>query len=380
MRTLTIYIFLLLLCICNSTHAQEHVWKKRVQRTIFFKDNAGAPLFQQITNAVLAGSIPIYKGGHYYNDPERVTPDYLKELLFHKPDTIYVEDPETGTKTIKVFPKDFINDSVKRYCSEEEWTYDLTNGQITAQILALAPVVNVYNEDGTYRQKRFMFWIQYGDIKPLLDSYATTSSKNLLDSFWFDFNYPVSLSNNNFSHLADLYKDPDSISQYDMSRHLKDNSPDNSFFTVFAHSVSGKRANVYRDSTLLKPITLKQFKDLLAYYDTFGNPVELVEINLHEPPIKVVKDVFNLDRINKFRVLDTRSFDRITGEVKVQIKCIAPVKPIYDVARETIGYIPLFWIKYSDISDIVKSDPYHPNTNILGDIWQSYFQTPEYVH
>lgn len=62
---------------------------------------------------------------------------------------------------------------VDKYRLLEEWTYDPANLTTKIKILAVAPVLAVFDNDGCYRGPVSMYWLKYGDVKDVINGYET---------------------------------------------------------------------------------------------------------------------------------------------------------------------------------------------------------------
>ena len=112
MRPLTIYIFLLALCISNA-FAQQPVWKREVKRFVSFQDNAEVKLFDLIMSAVKNKNIPTFIYPNATSTELKYTSAQLENVLHPKPNEVN-------------YATEFTSDSVIGYtllvlvCNEDE--------------------------------------------------------------------------------------------------------------------------------------------------------------------------------------------------------------------------------------------------------------------
>ncbi len=166
------------------------LWKKRVWREIDTRqkqnmafrypgdENTGGGMFIEIVlDAIKKGKI---KG--YSTADDRFTTalskDQILEMLTGKADSIPVEDPITGAITIKIIKRDFNPDAVTKYRLKEDWIFDRNLGRMVVRIVGVAPLLDRYNDDGSFRASSPMFWIWYPEMRELLAQYEVFNPEN----------------------------------------------------------------------------------------------------------------------------------------------------------------------------------------------------------
>lgn len=75
-------------------------------------------------------------------------------------DTIDVVDTN-GVATKKVVNKVLDYNKVTKFRLKEDWIFDKQKSMMLVRILGIEPILDVYNEDGSYRGEAGMFWIYY---------------------------------------------------------------------------------------------------------------------------------------------------------------------------------------------------------------------------
>ena len=166
------------------------MWKKRVWREIDTRqkqnmafrypgdDASGGGMFIEILiDAIKKGKI---KGYSTADDrfTSALSKDQIMEMLTGKPDSIPVEDPITGQITIKIIKRDFNPDAVTKFRIKEDWIFDRNLGRMVVRIVGLAPLLDRYNDDGTFRASAPMFWIWYPEMRDLLAQYEVFNPEN----------------------------------------------------------------------------------------------------------------------------------------------------------------------------------------------------------
>ncbi len=92
-------------------------------------------------------------------------------------DTIDVVDTN-GVATKKVVNKVLDYNKVTKFRLKEDWIFDKQKSMMLVRILGIEPILDVYNEDGSYRGEAGMFWIYYPDIRKTLVKHEVFNSDN----------------------------------------------------------------------------------------------------------------------------------------------------------------------------------------------------------
>jgi len=166
------------------------LWKKRIWREIDIRqkqnmafrypgdDNTGGGMFIEILiDAVKKGKVKAYST---VDDrfTSALTKEQILEGLTGKPDTIPVVDPITGETSYKIIQRDFNPDMVTKFRLKEDWIFDRNLGRMVVRIIGLAPLKDIYNEDGSFRASTPMFWLYYPELRDLLVQYEVYNPEN----------------------------------------------------------------------------------------------------------------------------------------------------------------------------------------------------------
>lgn len=166
------------------------LWKKRIWREIDIRqkqnmafrypgdDNTGGGMFIEILiDAVKKGKVKAYST---VDDrfTSALTKEQILEGLTGKPDTIPVVDPITGETSYKIIQRDFNPDMVTKFRLKEDWIFDRNLGRMVVRIIGLAPLKDIYNEDGSFRASSPMFWLYYPELRDLLVQYEVYNPEN----------------------------------------------------------------------------------------------------------------------------------------------------------------------------------------------------------
>ncbi|MBL7683564.1 MAG: gliding motility protein GldN [Flavipsychrobacter sp.] len=184
----------------QAVREADIMWKKRVWREIDIREKqnmafrypgddytGGGYFIEIILDAVKKGKIKAYS-----NMDDRFTTSLsqqqIVELLVGKPDTSIVIDPETGQEKIVISQKEFDPDIVTKYRLKEDWYIDRNTGRMHRQIIGMAPIKDVYNDDGSYRTSQAVFWLYYPEITPMMAQYEVFNPDNDMSRLtWYEF-------------------------------------------------------------------------------------------------------------------------------------------------------------------------------------------------
>ncbi len=79
--------------------------------------------------------------------------------------------------------------------------------------------------------------------------------------------------------------------------------------------------------------------------------------------------------ITKFRVKEDWFFDKETSTLMVRILGIAPIKEEYDENDVYIGDLPIYWIYYPDLRNLlVKYEAFNPHNDAVRMSWEDIFE------
>lgn len=166
------------------------MWKKRVWREIDVRqkmnmpfiypgdENTGGGSFIEILiDAVKKGKAQAYSG---FDDrfTTALTKDQIMEQLIGKPDTVYVENPETGIQEMRITRTEFNPNSVTKYRIKEDVIFDRNLGRKVTRIIGLAPLQDKSNSNGEYIGTSPMFWLYYPELRNLLVQYEVFNPEN----------------------------------------------------------------------------------------------------------------------------------------------------------------------------------------------------------
>ena len=166
------------------------MWKKRVWREIDSRQkqnqafrfpgdefSGGGMFIEIVLDALKKGKIKAYST---IDDrfTTALTKDQVMEMLSGKTDTQWVENPITGEMTMQEIKKDFNPETVTKFRLKEDWIFDRNLGRMVVRIVGLAPLKDIYNDDGSFRASTPMFWVWYPEMRDMLAQYEVVNPEN----------------------------------------------------------------------------------------------------------------------------------------------------------------------------------------------------------
>jgi len=174
------------------------LWKKRVWREIDTREKqnvgfryagdeqtGGGMFIEILIDAVKTGKITAYQA-----TDDRFTTIMTKQDLMErvagKVDTETVVDPVSGDEIKRVRVTDFKPETITKFRIKEDWIFDRNQGKMVVRIVGIAPVMDVYGDDGSYRGTQALFWLYYPDIRGLLAQFQVFNPHNDLARLTWD--------------------------------------------------------------------------------------------------------------------------------------------------------------------------------------------------
>lgn len=166
------------------------MWKKRVWREIDVRqkqnmpfiypgdENTGGGSFIEILiDAVKKGKVMAY-APFDERFTTAFTKDQIMDVLIGKPDTVYIENPETGEQEMKISRTDFDPNSITKFRIKEDVIFDRNLGRKVTRIIGLAPLLDKKSSSGEYIGTAPFFWLYYPDIRDVLAQYEVFNPEN----------------------------------------------------------------------------------------------------------------------------------------------------------------------------------------------------------
>ncbi len=183
-----------------SVKPSPMVWKKQVTRMIDMREKDDTiehhlrdvsrytTLLEYMIKEINAGKLTAYSncdGGLF---TQKLTAKELEQQMSSKPDTVTITDPVTGKEVVKVITRDFNFDIVHKYRLKEEWTLDPNTGKTQIQIVGIAPIKEIFGENGSFRGYQAMFWLHFNEARAAITQYELYHPNNTIGShIWDDY-------------------------------------------------------------------------------------------------------------------------------------------------------------------------------------------------
>lgn len=147
-------------------------WQKTIWRVIDVREKINlpfiypeAPFFEVLVNAAKAGEITLYS-------PETddfsivMSEEEMGNSLFQRDTVAIYEDP--NNVSLRVIETEVFYEDIKRFRTKEIWYFDSNDSQLKVRILGIAPLQEVYGEDGYFRYEKPLFWVHYPTSREVL--------------------------------------------------------------------------------------------------------------------------------------------------------------------------------------------------------------------
>lgn len=187
------------------------------------EDNGNQRFINILLNAINSEQVTAFSP----SDDRFTTPITMKEIaemLVGKPKVVQVrdwaKDPD-GTKDIfkdSLIIEEFNPDAIQKYWIKEDVVFDKESSRMHIRILGIAPLKNIYNADGSFRDVTPLFWVYYPDLRPMLAQYEVYNAKNfgarmsweeLFESRMFNARIIKTTLDNPYDRsIADYLRDP----------------------------------------------------------------------------------------------------------------------------------------------------------------------------
>ncbi len=158
-------------------------WKKRVWRVIDTREKMNKvfqypvePFFNILINAILSGELKAY----HPEDDAFTTPIITNELKqsLYQCDTFEIVHPSTYEVSIQVLCNDINPEDIVRYRIKEIQFFDTKLSRMRTRILGIAPMREVFDDDGRFKYEMPLFWIYYPHAREVLAKYYIFNEQN----------------------------------------------------------------------------------------------------------------------------------------------------------------------------------------------------------
>ncbi len=98
---------------------------------------------------------------------EQLAEEDLSRILFNV-DSVWVMDVNTYRDSLIVVENELDFEKIKRFRVKETWFIDSKTSTLKVRILGIAPLIEVYDDNGSFRYEKPMFWIHYPESRGYL--------------------------------------------------------------------------------------------------------------------------------------------------------------------------------------------------------------------
>lgn len=166
------------------------MWKKRVWREIDVRQKQNMPFIYPGDENTGGGSFieilidAVKKGKVMAYSPldERFTTaftkDQIMDVLVGKPDTVWIENIETGEREMKISRTEFDPNSITKFRIKEDVIFDRNLGRKVTRIIGLAPLLDKKSASGEFIGTAPFFWLYYPDCRDMLAQYEVFNPEN----------------------------------------------------------------------------------------------------------------------------------------------------------------------------------------------------------
>ena len=182
----------------------DYVWERRMWRVIDMREKMNQPMYYPETphnnwrslmtimmDAIKEGSLTAYDASSPTD--EFIAPLGYKELMakVEKADSMQLQRPYPPYDYYDtVIIKKLTTTDIKKIRVKEDWFFDKQRSMMEVRIIGLCPVIDKFNDDGSYRGMQPLFWIYFPEARPILakaevfNRFNSASRMTYDDFFW----------------------------------------------------------------------------------------------------------------------------------------------------------------------------------------------------
>ncbi len=157
-------------------------WSKRIWREIDVREKMNF-IFSAEEQPLIAVLFEILRNNP---DVQLFADDAFTEELtieqvvskLHLRSNVDVYDEDTDDYVNQEVTNAFNPDEYKKFRLKEDWIFDEERGGMVVRIIGLAPIRNVYDENGNKRGQEALFWMHYPEIRQYLARYDSYNPLN----------------------------------------------------------------------------------------------------------------------------------------------------------------------------------------------------------
>lgn len=157
-------------------------YHKRIWRVIDVREKMNLPFkypkepfVEILRQAAINGEINVYENEDFVKQMTSTAVAAIGAGLDSVPETDSLGNP---TGNWKKFNKTFNPENVKRFRLKEDWFFDEETSTMQVRIIGIAPITDIYDDQGNYRGPQAMFWIYFPDARKYLVKKEVFNSNN----------------------------------------------------------------------------------------------------------------------------------------------------------------------------------------------------------
>ena len=173
-------------------------WSKRVWRTIDTREKMNLifaypqlPLAEIVHTAAMNGDLTAYSNHTGITSGQFLTEDIMATnkvgQIGNSIDTTWQIDPVTLEDVQVIISNELEWDKIVKYKIKEDWFFDEETSTFQVRVIGIAPVLESFDEDGSFIGDETMYWVYYPDLRPILAKYeAYNPGNNAVRLSWED--------------------------------------------------------------------------------------------------------------------------------------------------------------------------------------------------
>lgn len=162
-------------------------WSKHIWRMIDTRQKMNKPfvypqmpLIKIIHEAALKGTIKVYDPGVENADQclKQMDISDVAKIGVTNDTSIQLKPENPDEEIVVINHNDLSYEKVTKWRVKEVWFFDTKTSTMQVRIIALAPVLEDFDEQGNYRGDMAMYWVPYEQLRPMLAKYEVFNSQN----------------------------------------------------------------------------------------------------------------------------------------------------------------------------------------------------------
>lgn len=231
-------------------------------------------------------------------------------------DTIITFDPETFEEIVQVVVKELNPNKVKTYRVKQIIYYNEKHGRLFVVPVAIAPLLSIYNKDGSLKAAQPLFWMSIKEFSEAVDFNVPA------------INWAKRISRTIYEEDIKVIKGKQSLGEI--------------FGKLIGHAgQNAKTAKLYHTFSGSLRLTEEELKNMSNSVDT----IITFDPNTFKEIIQVVHNSLEPTDITKLRVVQDWFWDKQTQQFCIRPVAIAPIIDRVDDAGNFLNSGPIFFQK-----------------------------------